>query len=58
MNNNYINKVFFIINKFNFSNFLKLIFLIIILFSLDLFSIALIIPLIKVLKDDEFLKNF
>lgn len=50
-------KIFFIIRVFKFSRFVILGFLIVGSLILDLFSISIIIPLIGILKSENFLKN-
>lgn len=57
-NRKYFSKVFFIIKKFGFSKFIVLGLLIISSFLLELLSIGLVIPVITILQDENFLKNF
>ncbi len=54
----FLSKTLFIIKKFGFSKFVLLGFLIICSFILELLSIGLIIPVITILQDESFLRNF
>ena len=54
----FFDKTFFIIRKFGFSKFILLGFLIISSLLLELLSIGLIIPVISILQDENFLRNF
>lgn len=54
----FFDKTFFIIRKFGFSKFILLGFLIINSLLLELLSIGLIIPVISILQDENFLRNF
>ena len=58
LNKDFSSKTFFIIKKFGFSKFILIGFLIISSLILELLSIGLIIPVISILQDENFLKNF